>query len=321
MKKIMILGANGAIGRYMVDYFFARKDEFDIYLVTVDLESCDFIKNRSEFFRADISKKQDVDKLPKDIYAVIDLATTMPARMVGYDPKTYIDVNIGGTYNVLEFCKNNGVNRLLFAQTFGDILEHAKKDIYLKVDMSQINDYWDNKSVYIATMNTAVELIKCYHAIFKMRTFIFRLPTIYSWNSKPYCENGVETQRGWRKIIDQAIKGEDIYVWGDPNRKKDMVYVKDLCQEFYKGTFVNRDYGFYNVGTGIGTTLLDQIKGMVEIFCEKKKSRILFAPDKPNAPEYIMCIDEARKELGYEPAYNYKQMLEDMKKEKNLNRF
>lgn len=317
----MILGANGAIGRYMVDYFYARKDEFDISLVTVDLNTCDFIKGRSEFFRADISKKQEVDKLPKDVYAVIDLATTMPARMVGYDPKLYLDVNIGGTYNVLEFCKANNINRLLFAQTFGDILGHAEKEIYLKVDMQPINDYADNKSVYIVTMNTAVELIKCYHAIYELRTFIFRLPTIYSWNSKPYCENGVETQRGWRKIIDQAVKGDDIYVWGNPNRKKDMVYVKDLCQEFYKSVFVNRDYGFYNVGTGVGTTLLEQIEGIVEVFSEEKKSRILFAPEMPDAPEYIMCIDEAKKELGYEPIYGYKQMLEDMKKERNLNRF
>lgn len=317
----MILGANGAIGRYMVDYFYERRGEFGISLVTVDLNSCDFIRDRSEFYKMDISKKQEVDKLPNDIYTVIDLATTMPARMIGYDPKSYIDVNIGGTYNILEFCKNNGVDRMLFAQTFGDILGHAEKDLFLKVDMPPINDYSDNKSVYIVTMNTAVELIKCYHAIYKLKTFIFRLPTIYSWNSKPYCENGVETQRGWRKIIDQATKGEDIFVWGDPNRKKDMVYVKDLCQEFYKALFVNQEYGFYNVGTGIGTTLLEQIRGMVEVFSEGRKSKILFAPEKPNAPEYVMCIDEAKKELGYEPKYGYMEMLRDMKRERDMNRF
>ena len=76
------------------------------------------------------------------------------------------------------------------------------------------------------------------------------------------------------------------------------------------------------MGTGKGITLLDQIKGYVEVFGEdNRKSQILFAPEKRNAPEYIMCIDEARNELGYEPKYSFIEMLKDMKKERDLNRF
>jgi UDP-glucose 4-epimerase len=125
----------------------------------------------------------------------------------------------------------------------------------------------------------------------------------------------------WRILVEQATKGEDIHVWGDPNRRKDMVYVKDLCQMFYKACFVDRDYGFYNVGTGVGVSLLDQIKGIAEVFGEGNRSKILFAPEMRNAPQYIMCIDEAKKELGYEPRYQYVEMLEDMKKERDLDRF
>ena len=259
--------------------------------------------------------------MPKDLYAVIDLATTMPARMVGFDPKLYLDTNIGGTFNMLEFCKKNNINRFLFAQTFGDILYRSEEEPELKVSMTPLQDYTDSKCVYISTMNTCVELIKCYNGLFNLRTFIFRLPTIYSWNDKPYCEEGVVTKKAWRILIDQAIAGEDIHVWGDPNRKKDMVYVKDLSQEFYLACFVDRQFGFYNIGTGVGTTLLDQIKGFIEVFGGDKKSNILFSPDKRNAPQYIMNIDEARSELGYEPKYMFLDMLRDMKKEKELNRF
>lgn len=321
MKKILILGANGAIGRYMVDYFYERRAEHDITLVTADLNCCDFVAKRSEFHQVDISKKEQVETLPKDLYAVIDLATTMPARMVGFNPKLYLDTNIGGTYNILEFCKTNKINRLLFAQTFGDILYRSEQEPELKVGMSPLQDYTDNKCIYISTMNTCVELIRCYNGLFNLRTFIFRLPTIYSWNDKPYCEEGVVTKKAWRILIDQAIVGDDIHVWGDPNRKKDMVYVKDLCQEFYLACFVDRYFGFYNIGTGIGTTLLDQIKGFIEVFGGEKASKILFSPEERNAPQYIMNIDEARSELGYEPKYMFMDMLRDMKKEKELNRF
>lgn len=84
----------------------------------------------------------------------------------------------------------------------------------------------------------------------------------------------------------------------------------------YKALFVDKSCGYYNVGTGVGTSLLDQIKGMVEIFGENgRKSEIIMRPDKPNAPQYIMDITPAVKDLGYEPKYNYLEMLRDFKQE------
>ena len=101
-----------------------------------------------------------------------------------------------------------------------------------------------------------------------------------------------------------------------------MVYVKDLCQMMYKALFAKIDTGVYNVGTGIGTSLIDQIKGIVEVFGDKNnKSNIIMRPEKPNAPQYIMDISNAKEDLGYEPKYNYIDMLIDMKKERDLDRF
>ena len=97
-------------------------------------------------------------------------------------------------------------------------------------------------------------------------------------------------------------------------------YVKDFCQMLYKAIFVDRICGYYNVGTGIGTSLLDQIKGMVDVFGDDgRKSEIIMRPDKPNAPQYIMDIAPAVKELEYEPKYNYLEMLQDFKKEMLLS--
>lgn len=319
--KILIIGACGGIGKYLVDYFYERRKELDLSLLTADIKESEFVKKRSVFTYCDISDLNQVNGLPKDVDCIIDLATVMPARMIGYDHRKYVNTNIGGTINILEFCRKNKISRLLFAQTFGDILEHAKHNPYLNNEMVPKLNYEDTKSVYITSMNASVELIKCYHALFDIKTFIFRLPTIHYWTNITYCEEGKVAKEGYRILIDQATRGEDIYVWGDPSKKKDMIYVKDLCQMFYKACFVDRNYGIYNVGTGIGISLLDQIKGYVEVFGEKKKSKILFAPEMRNSPEYVMCIDEARNELGYEPLYSYIEMLKDMKKERELNRF
>jgi len=320
MKKVLILGAAGNIGTYLVDYFYDRKEEYGLELITADLSSNKFIEEHSKFYKFDIRERDTFEALPENIYAVIDLATTMPARMLGFHPESYVRTNIDGTVNVLEFCREKNIDRLLFAQTFGDILKHAEVDPVLKISMIPEQDYADNKSVYITTMNTAVELIKCYNAIYDQRTFIFRLPTIYSWSNKKYFEDGKEVEKSWRILVDQALNGKDIHVWGDPNRAKDMPYVKDLCQMFFKACFVDKKFGFYNVGTGKGIKLIDQIKGYIKVFGGSKKSNILYSPERRNAPQYIMDITEAKQELGYEPKYDFISMLEDMKKEKELDR-
>ena len=89
---------------------------------------------------------------------------------------------------------------------------------------------------------------------------------------------------------------------------------------FFKAWFVAKKFGFYNVGTGKGIKLIDQIKGYIKVFGGSKKSNILYSPERRNAPQYIMDITEAKQELGYEPKYDFISMIEDMKKEKELVR-
>ena len=317
MKKVLILGANGDIGKYLVDYLSCQvKEPFEI--IASGRSNADFSKyDNVEYIRVDITNQKDFDRLPSDIYAVIDLAGMMPARMEGFHPEQYIKTNIEGTLNVLEFCKKNAVDRIIYTQSFGDIKDYGDTMVELKPDLNPKYKYDTDHSVYVVSKNTAVELIKCYHAIYKLKSFILRLPNIYFWSKNDtFYVDGKIKKIAWRYIIEQAEKGNDIEVWGDYSRVKDMIYVKDLCQMIYLSCLVDRDYGHYNVGTGIGTSLLEQIKGIVNVFGKDKKSNLIFMPDKPNAPQYIMNIENATADLGYLPKYNYLDMLNDMKKEK-----
>ena len=106
----------------------------------------------------------------------------MPARMEGFHPEQYIKTNIEGTLNVLEFCKNNAVDRIIYTQSFGDIKDYGDTMVELKPDLNPKYKYDTDHSVYVVSKNTAVELIKCYHAIYKLKSFILRLPNIYFWS-------------------------------------------------------------------------------------------------------------------------------------------
>lgn len=318
MKKIVVFGASGDTGRYFVKYFLENYKGDEYELIATGTRDTNYFDNLGiKYYRVDITNKCDFNKLPTGVYAVLDLAGLMPARMNGYHPQKYIDVNITGNLNILEYCRQNGADRILFAQSFGDIKDYGETELILKADMPRNFSFNSDHTIYVMCKNFTVDMIENYHQMYGLKRFIFRLPTIYLYSPEDhYYVNGESRKMGYRILIDKAIAGEDIEVWGDPSRPKDMVYVKDFCQMLYKALFVNRSEGYYNVGTGIGTSLLDQIKGMIEVFGEDgNKSKIIFRPDKPNAPQYIMDVTPAKEELGYVPKYNYLDMLKDFKKE------
>lgn len=318
MKNIVVFGASGDTGRYFIEYFSEHYSGNEYQIVATGTRETDCFDSLGvPYYQVDITNKSDFDKLPKDVYAVIDLAGLMPARMKGYDPYKYIDVNITGNLNILEYCRINGADRILFAQSFGDIKDWAEEKLVLTADMPRNFSFTTDHTIYVMCKNFTVDMIENYHQMYGLKRFIFRLPTIYLYSPVDhYYVDGEIRKIGYRILIDKAIKGEDIEVWGDASRLKDMVYVKDFCQMMYKALFVDRSNGYYNVGTGVGTSLLDQVKGMVDVFGEEgKKSRIIMCPEKGNAPQYIMDITPAKEELGYEPKYDYISMLKDFKAE------
>ena len=324
MKKIIVFGASGETGRYFVDYYLNnKKNEYDI--IAVGSRQTSFFEEyfHINYIRMDITKKEEFDKLPTDdIYAIVDLAGYMPARSAGDFVEKMLEVNLIGTLNILNYSIKVDADRFLFAQSFGDILPHTKEYPTLTVNLSRCFSLDNDHSVYLIAKCAAVDLIKYYHIKYGLKTFIFRLPTIYLYaKDRFYYKDGEKTTMWYRVLIDKAIAGDDLEIWGDPSKIKDMVYVKDFAQMLYLAVFVNREEGFYNVGTGVGTSLENQILLMSETLNKEKKSRIVYKPDMPSTGEYVMDITPAVKELGYVPKYDFVSLLLDYKKEMESGRF
>lgn len=118
------------------------------------------------------------------------------------------------------------------------------------------------------------------------------------------------------------MKGEPIELWGNPDYSKDMVHVYDCAQMLCKAVEADREEGFYNVGTGIPVTLKEQIETIIEVFSPKDHpSQIVYRPDLPASGGFLMDVENAKKELGYEPQYDCRKLFEDYKAEMKINRF
>lgn len=326
MKKIIIFGASGNVGSYVTKYaaeFFQGKG-FEV-IATGRRETKVFDQFGVQYVSVDMLSPADFQKLPQeDVHAVILLAATIPSYMSDYSGEKYLQTNIMGTYNVLEYCRKVKADRILFSQTVFDISLYATADSHciLKPDLAPNFSYSGDHAVYVISKNTAIELLKHYYAEYGLKYFVFRFPTIYEYSPyQYYFPNGVKTMRPLYQQINRAKRGEPLQLWGDPNYAKDMVYVYDCAQMLCKACMVDRETGFYNVGTGIPVTLEEQCMAIIDVFSPPEHHSVIeYYPGKSGGG-FLMDITNAKEELGYEPVYDVHRLFEEYKHEETLDRF
>lgn len=321
MKTVLITGATGSVGVYTS---LALK-EAGYQVIALGHRKSDngfFAENGMKYYSVDIKDKSSLDVIDGGFDAVVHFAGAMPARMKDYDPYEYIQSITIGTLNILEFMRERGCDKIVFSQSIADILYKFGSTEPIDDDVERKFPLNTDHSVYSICKNSAVNLIEHYHAKYGFKRFILRLPTIYVYQPNPYYfVDGIKKKMGYRILIDNAIKGEAIEVWGNPKAAKEMVYVKDFAQLVVCAVESGRDGGIYNVGCGNPISIEDQIREMVEIFAKGKKSKIVFAPEKPSSPQFVLSIEKAKRELGYEPKFNFHDMMVDFKKDMESNPF
>lgn len=325
MKKIVVFGATGNVGMYFADYCNQMLDKSRYELIAVGRKSTDwFEKHGISYIQVDICREEDFAKLPsEDVCAVVNMAGLLPAYLKEYDPFAYINTNVTGGMRVLEYARRTGADRVLYMQTWAEMAGYWGKEEILSPKMERKLCYTGDHAFYAITKSMIVEAMEHYHQEYGLKNFVFRLPNIYLYSpEKYYYVDGIQRPIAYRYMIDRATAGLPIQIWGDPDAFKDIVYVKDFCQMVYKAMFANVDGGTYNVGTGIKTTLRQQIEGMIQVFSpQENKSVIELCPDKPSFTSFVMDISNAREELGYAPEYDYLAYLQDYKMEMERNHF
>lgn len=321
MKKILIFGATGTVGAYTCIYL--KNLGYDV--IASGRRTSDngfFAENGILYIPIDIRKETDFKSLETtpDIYSIINLSGLLPARMRGYNPQQYIDINITGSLNILKFAVKCSCKRVVFTQSISDVAYLCDNPEPILADAISKFPLDNDHSVYSIAKTAACNLLIHYSAKYHFKYFILRLPNIYLYHPNPYYYvDGIKRWQGYRLMIENAIHSKPLQIWGNPRKKKDIVYVKDCCQVIEKTISAkNAESGIYNVGTGLGISMEDQVRGIVSVFSpEKKKSEISFNPDKPDTTEYIFDITKTTKNLGYIPQYSYIDYLIDFKKEMN----
>lgn len=293
-KRVLITGAAGFLGSHLCDRFI--KEGYRVIgmdnLITGDLRNIEhlFKLEQFEFYHHDVSKFIHV---PGELDYILHFAS--PASPIDYlkIPIQTLKVGSMGTHNCLGLAKAKKA-RILVASTsevYGDPLVHPQNE-----------DYWGNvnpvgpRGVYDEAKRFMESITMAYHNFHQVETRIVRIFNTYGPRMR------LNDGRALPAFIGQALRGEDLTVFGDGSQTRSFCYVDDLVEGIYR--LLMSDYVYpVNIGNPDEISLKDFAEEIIKLTGTHQK--IVYKPLPTDDPKQRKPdITRAKNLLGWEPKVN-----------------
>ena len=274
-KTILVTGSCGFIGYYLSERllnevenvkvvgFDSVNDYYDVRLKEYRLNDLKKYSN-FEFIKGNLADKELINKIFFEYKpsVVVNLAAQAGVRYSIDHPDTYIESNIIGFYNILEACRNNPVEHLVYASSSS--VYGGNKKVPFSTD-----DKVDNPvSLYAATKKSNELLAHAYSKLYDIPCTGLRFFTVYGPAGRP--------DMAYFSFTNKLINGEKIKIFNYGNCKRDFTYVDDIvegiirvmCGAPDKSTgedgLPNPPYAVYNIGNNNPENLLDFVNILEE---------------------------------------------------------
>jgi len=319
-RRIFITGGAGFIGVNSAARFI--KEGYDVTIFdnlsrNGTEKNLEWLKTqgRFKFIKGDIRNFNLIKKIfsKNKISAVLHLAAQVAVTTSLKNPLEDFEINARGTLNLLEAIRNSRQNPVfIYASTnkvYGG-LEGLKikenRTRYELVDYPEgipADFPLDFHSPYGCSKGSADQYVRDYARIYGMNTIVLRQSCIYG----PH-QFGIEDQ-GWVAFfIKQALSGKTIKIYGNGKQVRDLLYVDDLVDLYFKIIKKKKGLsgGVYNVGGGNENTI--SLLELIEILQRKidGKIRIIFSAPRPGDQKvFIADIKKLWYDFGWKPSIRY----------------
>lgn len=304
-SKVLVIGGAGFIGSFVVAELLKEGiaevvvyDNFARGKASYLSES--LLDPRCKIFPigGDIRETDILNKAMEGVDYVFCLAAMWLLHCKDF-PRTAFEVNIAGTFNVLEACVNNKIKKLIWsssASVYGDAVE---------LPMTE-NHPFNNKNFYGATKIAGEAMVTAFNERYGLKVIGLRYMNVYG----PHQDQTAAYTGVIPIMLNKIDANEAPIINGDGSQAYDFIYVEDVARCNVAALRSNVDFGFYNVGTEVQTT----IKELCETILRLKKSnlKVTYKPycdDDARAlvQNRIGSAKKAKNELGF----SYKYSLEE----------
>ena len=323
---ILVFGAAGFLGTYLIEELL--ESHYPILAADVDGIGKDYYERRGVRFECmDITQKEDFQRFEnEDIEAVVNLACVQPANVSReqYDPVSYIKVNVIGTLNILEFCRESKISKVIAATSHRNTKGLWKGGKKIREEEGRAIEFFGEYAMFSISESAAEDCIEYYNRAYGLQGIILRLPPVYGYGPHTVIfKNGRETKTGFQTFIDNVASGKQIEIWGNPDIGRDIIYVKDVVRAFVLALDSHAARGLYNISSGRALSLRKQVEETLKAFGrDMREYPIVFRPEKKNSVEpFVYDNGKAEKELGWTPKYSFAELLIDYKREMEIGRF
>jgi len=314
--KLLVTGAAGFIGYHTAERLLARGHEvvgvdnldpyYDVALKQARLTRL-ATRGQFRFVRLDLADNAEVaglfarEKFPR----VVHLAAQAGVRHSLKDPHAYVRSNITGTLNVLEGCRHNGVEHLVYAST------SSVYGINTNMPFSVHNDADHPLSLYAASKRATELMAHNYSALFQLPTTGLRFFTVYGPWGRPDMALFTFTRN--------ILEGRPIDVYNHGHHRRDFTYVDDIAEGVARTleriarpdpawngnapdpAVSSAPFRLYNIGNNRPVELLRYIELIEECLGRKAQKNLL--PLQPgDVPDTCADIDDLVRDVGYRPA-------------------
>ena len=319
-KRILITGAAGFLGSHLCDKFISEDYEVIAMdnLITGDLKNIEhlFKLENFEFYHHDITKFVHV---PGTLDYILHFAS--PASPIDYlkIPIQTLKVGSLGTHNLLGLAKEKDA-RILIASTsevYGDPLVHPQNEEYY----GNVNTIGP-RGVYDEAKRFQESITMAYHRFHGLETRIARIFNTYGPRMR------LNDGRVIPAFIGQALRGEDLTVFGDGKQTRSFCYVDDQIEGLYR--LLLSDYSLpVNIGNPYEITILDFAKEVIKLAASKQKitykdlpqdDPLQRQPDISKAKEILNWEPKVTREDGMRKTYDYFRSLTKEELLKNEHR-